>query len=76
MFFSGSYENGSLLKQEHLGMPEKQAKDGKHSFLRAELSVNRGHTSQSEFTETETVVSLDGETVRMQMDEKCQNLLS
>ena len=50
--------------------------DREYSFLRAELSVNEGHSSQSEFTETETVVSLDSETVRSQMDEKCRNLLT
>ena len=50
--------------------------DREYSFLRAELSVNEGHSSQSEFTETETVVSLDSATVRVQMDEKCRNLLT
>lgn len=45
-----------------------------HTFLRAELSVNQGHSSQSAFTETETIVSLFSETVAMQMEQKSQNI--
>lgn len=44
------------------------------TFLRAELSVNEGHSSQCAFTETETVVSLDREAVAMQMEQKTQNI--
>jgi hypothetical protein len=48
--------------------------DGDHTFLRAELSVNQGHSSQSAFTEKETIVSLFSETVAAQMEEKSQNI--
>lgn len=48
--------------------------DDDHTFLRTELSVNQGHSSQSAFTEKETIVSLFSETVAAQMEEKSQNI--
>lgn len=50
--------------------------DDDHTFLQAELSVNQGHSSQSAFTEKETIVSLVSETVAAQMEEKSQNINS
>lgn len=46
------------------------------SFLRAELSVNEGHASQSAFTEKEKILSLDSQTVSAQIEEEYRKAVS